>query len=427
MTAPFAPLLAALLLAFASGARAQAPESELPPLPGETEGRLPAMGSRPFGIPDVPDSVQAQTRIETPFFTMKPGLVVLGDYTFVSQDPASVRQSGAQADQGDLRASRLLLRGTIGRDTGITYLLAAEYKGWDGDADKDWSVTDVSLSMPIGGPQTKLTVGKTKETHSMEMVGDAANLAFQERVLSPFFVSRAVGARVNHVTTDRMSTFAIGIYNDSWAGSSSTPNDGTDVTARATHLLSYGDGGRDFMHVAASLRYAGADGGKLRYRGRPESNVLDYYVDTGSFAADHALHLGLEGYWQRGPFGVVGEYVNARVSAPESGDPVFSGGYLGVTWVTGGDNRPYDQTVAYARRVRPTGPYGALELVARVSRVDLDDGPVRGGQFTKTYLGANWWATNRWRFGAGWGRTWLDAKGETGVTDALLIRAQWVY
>jgi phosphate-selective porin OprO/OprP len=428
MTASRSTLVAALLLAISCAAPAQTPDSELPPAPGETEGRLPTMGERAFFIPDLPDSVHAQTRVDTPFFTLKPGIVLLGDYTFVSQDAASVRQVGTQRDQGDIRASRIMLRGTIGAAARVSYLVAGEYKGWDIDADRDWSMTDVSLTVPLGGPQTKLTFGKTKQTHTMEMVGDAANLAFQERVLNPFFVSRAVGAKLMHITDDRMSTLALGIYNDSWAGSSSSgPNDGTDVTARGTHLLWYADGGRDFMHLGASLRRAGADGGKLRYRGRPESDVLDYYVDTGSFAADHALHLGLEGMWQSGQFGAIGEYVNARVRAPDVGDPVFSGGYLGVSWVITGENRPYDQTAAYARRVRPTGPYGAFELAARVSRIDLDDGPVNGGRFTKTYLGANWWATHRWKFGAGWGRTWLDAKGERGVTDALLVRAQWVY
>ena len=428
MTSSPPTLIAAVLLAFSGGAYAHSPESELPPAPGETQGRLPTTGARAFLIPDLPDSFNAKTRLDTPYFTLLPGLVLLGDYTFVNQDAASIRQVGTQRDQGDIRASRLMLRGTIGASGSVSYLLAGEYKGWDGDADRDWSITDVSLTVPLGGPQTKLTVGKTKQTHTMEMVGDAANLPFQERVLSPFFVSRAVGAKVMHVTADRMSTLALGVYNDSWAGSSSSgPNDGTDVTARGTHLLWYANGGHDFMHLGASVRYAGADGGKLRYRGRPESNVLDYYVDTGSFAADHALHLGLEGLWQSGPFGVMGEYVNARVRAPQVGDPVFSGGYLGVSWVVTGVNRPYDQTAAYARRVRPSDPNGAVELVARVSRIDLDDGAVSGGRFTKTYLGANWWATNRWKFGGGWGRTWLDAKGERGVTDALLVRAQWIY
>ena len=419
--------VATVLMLAAGSAVAQAPESELPPARGQFEGELLPAGTSPL-LPEQTERTYRATRVETRGFTLRPGLVILGDYTAVSQDAASIAQVGEQADRGQLRASRLMLRGTIGTGYVVRYLVAGEYKGFDTSADRDWEVTDVSLTFPLRGPDTTLTVGKTKQPFAYEMVGDAANLAFQERVLSPFFVSRAVGARLTHVTADRMSTFSAGVYNDSLAGSSSRgPNDGTDVAARVTRALWLSDEGRRVMHVGASVRSAGADGGRMRYRGRPESNVIDYYVDTGSFAAERGLHLGLEALWQQGPFAVIGEYVRASVDAPAVGDPTFSGGYLGASWFVTGGNRPYDPTVGYARRVPASRGDGEIELVARLSFADLDDAAVRGGRFRKTYLGANWWATNRWKFGAGWGRTWLDEGGTRGVTDALLMRVQWVY
>jgi phosphate-selective porin OprO/OprP len=423
-----APLLLALAAALApSAARAQAPETEGPPPPGAFEGTMPPPLPGAL-LPDPGESTYRMSSVETSWFTLKPGLVLLADYTFFSQDAASLAQVGEQKDQGQLRASRLMLRGTLGAGHAVRYLIAGEYKGFDGAADKDWDMTDVSLTFPVGGPDTRLTVGKTKQTFGYEMVGDAANLAFQERVLNPFFVSRAIGAKVSHVTADRLSTISFGVYNDGWAGSSSSgPNDGTDVTARVTRALWLEDGGRRLLHLGLAIRRAGADGGTLRYRGRPESNVADYFVDTGKFAADHAMHVGLEGIWQAGPWSVIGEYVRAKVDAPTVGDPTFSGGYLGVSWVVTGEHRPYDTSVGYLRRVMPSSARGAVELVARVSKVDLDDADVRGGSFTKSYAGVNWWVTPRWKLGAGWGRTWLDDAGLRGVTDAVLMRVQGVY
>ena len=422
-----AATLALVCLALAPSVHAQAPESELPPEPGRFEGAVPTPPPGGFLVPDLPGTVYRDTAIDTRGFTIRPGLVILYDYTGVSQDAASIAQVGEQRDQGQLRASRLLVRGTIGTDYAVRYLIAGEYKGFDSTRNTNWDMTDVSLTFPLRGPATTLTVGKTKQTHAYEMVGDAANLAFQERVLSPFFVSRAVGLRLNHVTADRMSTLAFGVYNDSWAGSSDVPNDGTDVTARATRLLWFEDDGRRMLHVGLSLRRAGADGGRLRYRGRPESNVLAYYVDTGSFAADHGTHVGLEAIWADGPFSVMAEYISASVDAPASGNPRFRGGYVGGSWMVTGGHRPYDPSAGYARRVIPSNPTGALELVARVSRVDLDSGAIAGGVMTKTYLGANWWATHRWKFGAGWSYTRLDEAGTRGVTQAVLLRTQWVY
>jgi phosphate-selective porin OprO/OprP len=135
----------------------------------------------------------------------------------------------------------------------------------------------------------------------------------------------------------------------------------------------------------------------------------------------------LEALWNEGPFSVLAEYNRAWVDSSASGDPSFSGYYLTASWVITGETRPYDRTVGYARRVMPKGHWGAPELVARFSHVDLDDGAVQGGSFDKTYLGINWWATRRWKFGIGWGHTWLDRFGTTGNTDSFLTRIQWVY
>ena len=219
-----------------------------------------------------------------------------------------------------------MIRGTIGHEYKLGYLFAAEYKGFDTEPGDTWQVTDLSFTFPLGGPATKLTVGKTKETFSYEMVGDAANLPHQERVLSPFFVSRNVGLRLTQVIgkAQRM-TAAAGVYNDWWVNGDSLADSGTDVSTRITGLLWDRNDGESFLHLGVAGRYAGADHNTLRYKGRPESNVADNYVDSGNLAADHAWHLGLEALWNEGPFSVLAEYNQAWVNSAQSGDPVFSG------------------------------------------------------------------------------------------------------
>jgi phosphate-selective porin OprO and OprP len=427
---PAAALVGALALGMISASRAfaQSEESEPAPAPGKFEAEPLPPPEKPFLVPDVPQSVADRTQIKEHWITLKVGVVTIADYTAFSQDAASISQVGKQKDQWDPRAARLMFRGTLGKDYKVSYLVAGEYKGFDSDPKTSWSLTDLAFTFPLGGPATKLTVGKTKETFDYEMVGDAANLPHQERVLNPFFVSRNVGLKLNQVLgeTHRM-TVSAGVFNDWFVNGDSFSASGTDVSARFTGLVWDQRDGKRFLHLGVSGRYAGADNNTMRYKGRPESNVGDNYVDTGNLAGDHAWHLGLEALWNEGPFSVLAEYNRAWVDAPASGNPEFSGYYVTASWILTGETRPYDRTVGYARRVMPKARWGALELVARFSHEDLDDWPVQGGKFDKTYLGINWWATRRWKLGFGWGRTWLDRFGKNGVTDSFQVRMQWIF
>lgn len=409
-------------------AHAQSEESELPPALGEFEAAAHPPPDQPYFVPDVPQSVVDQVQIKERWMTLKVGLVLLEDYSAFSQDSESVAQVGKQKDQWETRAARLMFRGTIGKDYQVGYLIAGEYKGFETEPENLWNLTDLSFAFPVGGPATKLTVGKTKETFSYEMVGDAANLPQQERILTPFFVSRNVGAKLSHVFgADQRVTLSGGVFNDWWVNGDAASDSGTDVSARVTGLVWDQEDGTRFLHLGLSGRYAGADDNTLRYKGRPESNVTDDFVDTGNLPGDHAWHLGLEALWNAGPFSLLGEYTRAWVDAPMSGDPGFFGYYITGSWILTGETRPYDRTVGYARRVMPKGRWGAPELVARFSHEDLDDGSVKGGAFYKTYLGVNWWATRRWKLGFGWGHTWLDRFETTGVTDSFQTRVQWIY
>ena len=417
----------ALLVVSAPCADAQSEESRPAPAPGEFEAKPLPPPAQPFAMPDAPESLAAHTQAASRSFTLMLGVSAVLDYSAFNQDDASLAQVGTQDDQWQVRDLRLMLHGTIGTDYKVRYFVAGVYKGFDTDPEVTWEVVDLWFAFPLGGPATTLTVGKTKETFDYEMVGDSGNLPQQERVLNPFFVSRNVGAKISHVVPSHRMTMSLGVFNDWWVHGDQLSKSGTDVSARVTGLAWDQPDRRRFLHLGLAVRYAGADDDTLRYKGRPESNVADNYVDTGNLPADHAWHVGLEALWNEGPFSVLAEYNRAWVNSPATGDPEFSGYYVTVSWVLTGETRAYDRTVGYARRVMPEGRWGAPELVVRFSHLDLDGGSVQGGRLDKTYLGLNWWATRRWKMGVGWGHTWLDRVGMTGVTDSVLARLQWVH
>jgi phosphate-selective porin len=177
---------------------------------------------------------------------------------------------------------------------------------------------------------------------------------------------------------DDRASWTVGLYDE----------DGTQVTARFTGLPIWEDDGRRYLHLALALRYNGDDDGQLRFSGRPESNVTDLYVDTGKIPAEHAWHTGLEALWADGPYSLLAEVAQARVSSASTGDPSFSGWYLTGSWtVTGSGPRPYDRKVNYARRMPVAEREGEVEIVSRIGRVDLDDALVSGGTLDKCSWG----------------------------------------
>ena len=405
---------AVLCLVFATPARAQT-EDVLPPPPTEYE-------------PVIPELVKKDLEVLSHFFTLHLGAAPILDYTWLSQDQASVGQVGVQQNDLDIRSARIFARGTIFAHSkhAPRYFVAFEYRGFDSDPNNNWNFTDVTLTFPLG-KIGDLSVGKLKENFSYEMVGDAANLPHVERLMSPFFVSRNIGLRWNRTAAAERMTLSLGVYND-WLTTAPTFEDsGTTVAGRVTGLAWISTSGRRFLHLGGAFRRNGADQGHLRFKGRPESNVTDNYVDTGDIPASHAKEYGLEALWNEGPVSLTAEYVESQVDSKETGDPRFRGYYVTGAWIVTGEHRPYDRKVGYAHRVMPKDRWGAVELIARYGVVDLADKAVDGGYLTKWFAGVNWWANRRIRISAGYGRAALDKLGTSGHTDQYFTRVQWIY
>ena len=383
-----------------------------------------------YGVPDVATDVLEAMSYEDPHdrFSAKLGVALLaGDYTTFDQDDASREQVGVQHDAFEARSLRAMVRGHFELFRTWNYLFSYEYNGFDKDsADPSWTTTDVRVSTSLGKFGT-LALGKMKEPYVYEMVGDAANLPQSERLLSPFFKSRNIGMQWSNTFADQRATFAVGWYNDWWVTGESFGGSGNDVAARLTALPVWSEDGARYLHLAASVRYYGGDDNQLRFRGKPATNVSDYYVDTYYFQGDHSWNTGLELLWNVNGLSVLGEYVTASVSSSELNDPNFHGWYVTGSWVLTGEHRPYDRNAAYARRIIPQGRWGAWEVVARYGLVDLNDRHSAAGAMDGWWAGVNWWATKRWKAGVVYGDIDLDRYDLTGNTRTFLARIQWIY
>lgn len=377
---------------------------------------------RKFVLTDLPGDALVY---ETERVWLKPLIALVGDYTWFEQDDASILQVGSQRDTAELRAARMGFAVRSKTDYEWDFLFAVDYQEQRTRTDAAFQLYDFRLRLPLGA--VKLDVGKMKQPFSFEIGGLSIQKPQQERILSPFFVTRSIGAMASgQLAGDRM-TWAAGWFNDWLETGASYSDNADDYVARMTGLVSASPDNRDYLHVGVSVRRAGPDSGLLQLAGRPESHVTDYYVDTGAFAGDFVAEVGFDVAWDRGPFLFVAEHIEARAKSSANGNPRFSGNYFLASWLVTGESRPYLRPLGITGAVEPVAGLGALELVVRYSRLDLTDGLVRGGVLKKWHFGANWWISPQWKAGVSWGDADLQRNDLDGNTRMLLVRLQWLY
>lgn len=182
-------------------------------------------------------------------------------------------------------------------------------------------------------------------------------------------------------------------------------------------------------------------GQSLRLRDRPEWRAGDAstrLIDTGSLPADSASTWGPEIGLRWRNFLLQGEYHQINVGQASAGaaprpDLTFEGGYVEASWVITGEPRRYSTSSAAFGRPNPARPFslrdggwGAWEVMARYSVVDLNDevtrgraatatGGVFGGRQEVVGLGLSWYPTSFLRFMLDWNIVHVDRLNAAGT------------
>ncbi len=103
-------------------------------------------------------------------------------------------------------------------------------------------------------------------------------------------------------------------------------------------------------------------------------------IDSGTLVdVDKIQRNGLEQLWIHGPLLVQSEALHIKVTR-NNGLPTYNGNgqYIYGSWILTGESRPY--TAGTVGNVTPMHDYGAVELLARYSRLNLDNGSILGGR-----------------------------------------------
>ena len=409
---------------------------EVPPAPPETKPKARvwrAYTPPPMAVPiryyDTRKWNTFRTKAISGLFT---GALVLDRQFWTHQDAESEEQVGELEDfeGGKIRGFRGGVVGTLNfkRPWQYTVFIATNTfdKGFEVGKVDEFQFFDYRLDIPLPADLT-LTAGKFRETLSMERLMAMTFLPMQERSApnDAFLPARTHGLALSG-TGGEWFTWAVGAFND-WIDQDTSFSDTTSsYTGRLTWVPAASEDESNLLHLGLGLRYSDAKQ-PLRFRSRPEFNNAPFYADTGEIPADDALTYNLEVYWRKGPYLVGYEYFGVDVASPESGDPDFSGYSLTGSWAVTGEMRAYRKRsgafnpLPVSKSVN-RGGWGALELAARYSRLDLTDGTVEGGELDILSLGINWWLTPTSMFSLNYRDISLDRFGIQGDSAGFDVR-----
>lgn len=267
------------------------------------------------------------------------------------------------------------------------------------------SFKDVYIGMSKIPVVQYVRVGHFKEPFSLEALTPDTYTTFQERATMNAFnqPDRNTGVAVMPTFFDQRMTFAAGGFRatDNF-GNGFGSNSPYDVAARLTGLPLY-EAGQTLLHLGLSYSHKFRHGSTdpVSVASRPEAHLFPVnLVNTGSIISDGADLLNPEVALVSGPFSVQGEYTWALVEQIDHTNPTFGGGYLEASYFLTGESRASSYKMASGAfdRVIPRNNFsidgtrwGAWQVAARFSRLDLGSEDVDGGALDDVTFGVNWY------------------------------------
>ena len=261
-------------------------------------------------------------------------------------------------------------------------ILRARYDDWQFRADYDVGIVEGWRSLYVryrGWSRKRLTIGNQVAPFSLDELMSSNDFTYLERSLaSALNPGMLTGVSLRTWGDDWSAT--AGVFGDELSDLDRRTADGTSVIGRVTWAPIRKK--RRVLHLGLAQEYRSVDSNEdVRIRARPESRLTDErLIDTDRLAGvDTVWTTGLEVMGILDNVRLQSEFMRMALSGgPNEAD--FAGGYVQAGWIVTGERYRYSRSRGVPTSVRPTGDWGALEFSARYSTLDLEDGPVTGGE-----------------------------------------------
>lgn len=410
-----------------TGARTQAKEQALPKITIGDQGFSFASGNGNFGI-------------------QLKGVLQVDSRTFLN-DAGVVGNDGIL-----LRRARPILQGTVFRD--FDFLFVPDFGG------STAQIFDAYLNYRYS-PELQLQAGRFKSPVGLESLQSDIYTSFNERALPTDLVpGRDLGFELHGDLFGGVASYAAGVFNgvgDARNTGNADFEDGKAFEARVffqpfrrtswrpLQAFGFGLGGSyETVQTTNATALPGTTGGTLpgfATIGQQQFFAYNPVAVGGKtpvvLASGEHWRLAPQGYYYFGPFSLLGEYVISDQKVTRTAVAPFLSRRLQNTaweitggWVLTGEDATYGNGIVPRRAFNPRqGDWGAVQLVARYSELDIDPAafPLFADKATSARsaqewsVGLNWYLNRNFRINGSFSHTEFDGAGTRSSTAPGII------
>jgi phosphate-selective porin OprO/OprP len=319
-------------------------------------------------------------------FKISSGGRIYYDIAYFNQDKAIEDSLGSKNFGSEFRKVQLYFGGKIYGN--IKYKAQLDFGGGK-VAFKDVWIEFTKI--PLLG---NLKLGHFKEPMRLEaLTSSKYGLAMERSFVSGIMEERNTGAMIfNEFLNKKLGIQLATMFNaDKWGNDKN--NDGyMNIDGRIVFLPVNNE--TSTIHLGTYYSYRANKNKTYGWELKPDAHMGLHYIDFNMNAENMNVYGGeFATTWK--PFTFWAEYINQAVNGVDN-DYNFGAYTFYIGYFITGEHRKYKNTASGFNRIHPKknlgdGGYGAFEVVARYSSVNLNDKDANGGQMNDITLGINWY------------------------------------
>jgi phosphate-selective porin OprO/OprP len=358
-----------------------------------------------------------------------------------------------------LRRVRPILQGTVLRDFDFLFVpdFGTSNNGGNGGSTPTPQIFDAYLNYRYN-EALQIQGGKFKGPVGLEQLQADRDILFNERALATDLVpNRDLGFALHGDLFKGVASYSAGIFNgvgDARSSSLSAYQDNKAFEGRVffqpfkktsvTALQGFGFGlGGSYQRDQGTntLSLPNNTGGSLAgYATVGQQQFFAYNPTNRSVVADgQHWRLSPQGYYYYGPFSLLGEYVISDQEVSLAGAGPKTSAFLANTgwqvqggWVLTGEDATYGTIVPRQSFDPRNGGWGAFQVVARFSELDIDHAafplfsdPTTSAHSAKEWaIGLNWYLNRNIKVSTSFSHTDFDGGGGKGSSPPASVTRQ---